>query len=280
MGACLSNKEEQPVKKVFVSNEAVKKDKDKDKDKQTKEKVNNINNNTNIIHYYHKKNNNSQPLNINSFPELEDEFKDFELYKEEIYVGEGVKRDRAYKTELKIDVLNEKRSKLWSKLTKKNSPYVEVFKAIKTASIVDNSKYFFLARAEEILLKNNLYIFQDNSLKYLYDDNGNCYRIPNWSFNDPYVERDFLKIEDCKLESELTIIISEAYNMKDYQFKVKNTSTIGEIKNVFMEYLQLDLSQYKIRAIYSGFEVKDNQTLFELNVQNEARIMLVKNKII
>ena len=72
---------------------------------------------------------------------LDDEFKDMEIWSDEIYVGEGIKRDKGYKSTLKIDELNEKRNKFWSKILKKERNS-EIIKTIRTSCYVDNGNFF------------------------------------------------------------------------------------------------------------------------------------------
>lgn len=79
---------------------------------------------------------------ITSFPELPDEYKDMEVLDNEIYVGEGIKRDRAYHCNLKIDEINAKRNSFWSQRlgTKFSKIVSDNWKQIRTACYVDHGK--------------------------------------------------------------------------------------------------------------------------------------------
>jgi hypothetical protein len=81
---------------------------------------------------------------ITSFPELPDEYKDMKLVENEVFVGEGIKRDRAYRCDLKIDEINAKRNSFWSQRlgTKFSKIVSDNWKQIRTACYVDHGMFF------------------------------------------------------------------------------------------------------------------------------------------
>lgn len=245
------------------------------------ENTSNIKNTNNKINI----NSNLNKDGITSFPEHSDEFKDMELFEKEVYVGEGIKKDRAYICSLKIDQLNKKRNAFWNEILKsKASTRIDTWSVIRNACYVDHGNiflffiYFYIERALALITKAGLRTLE-NSLKFCYDNSGHCYRVPNWCFNDPYVEKEFKKFSELMEIEDIHIILSEVYKNKSFMLKIKQSATGNEIKKIYMDSLQEDINKFKLRLIYNGFEIQDNQTLFEHNIQNEGMIQIVKNPI-
>jgi len=87
---------------------------------------------------------NNNEIAIHSFIIIDDEFKDMDMWEEEIYVGEGIKKDRAYKSHLKIDEIIDKRKHFWERMYTIKYFDRAVIKNINTACLVDHGKKFYL----------------------------------------------------------------------------------------------------------------------------------------
>lgn len=134
MGACFSDKkpenEDRTKKRTSHSTHSTNNTQQKNKTTKSNQQDNNI-----VLQKQNK-----AFIDYSSFPLLDDEHKDMEIWEDNIYIGEGVKRDLAYKSKLKIDEINEKRSSFWQKVIRERPNLTDLLKQIRTACYVDHGK--------------------------------------------------------------------------------------------------------------------------------------------
>lgn len=208
---------------------------------------------------------------------MEERFKDFPEWEGDRFSGQGIKKMKGYKCSLKIDELNNLREEFWVKRLKISG----IWKHIRHACILDDSKICnFLARALK-LLKNHELVPIDNCLKLVQDNKGQIYRVPNWCINDPFYEKA-LNLERNSSVKKIKIWIQDIYNNNDkLELDVNDDTTSLQLKQLFFESTNNseDITTYKIRLIYKGCELKDNETIYEHSIPEGSVILLVKNKI-
>lgn len=116
-------------------------------------------------------------------------------------------------------------------------------------------------------------------MKFCYDDYGNCYRVPNWAINDPFVEKEYKELKDLKEAVDVTIYITEIYKNEVYKLTVNQSVSGRELKKIYLTSLQEDVNKYRLRLIFNGSEIQDDHTIFSHGVCNESKVQLIKNLI-
>lgn len=215
------------------------------------------NSNENENHSKNKNNNINLVNGLNSsFDESLQNFPDMEEWGNGIMKGYGIKQMPAYKCSLKIDELNQKREEFWnSKTTKQNQ-----WRILHQACIYDH------INAEEFLYKNNFKTL-DSCINMCIDDEGNIYRIPNYCINDPYYELELLPKND---HNSKNIEIKLVDNLSEHKIslKVDDNITGKELVKIYTDYKKIDLNNNKIKLLFGGGIIKDNDTLYQHNVKN------------
>lgn len=122
-------------------------------------------------------------------------FRDMPEWEGDRFTGEGIKKMRGYKCNLKIDELQDLREEFWEKKIKERV----IWTTIKQACIYHEGKaYLISARACSLLRQFHLTPV-DKCINHLVDSNHNHYYIPNFCINDPYFEKEF---DDLKFSVE------------------------------------------------------------------------------
>lgn len=73
------------------------------------------------------------------------------------------------------------------------------------------------------------------------------------------------------------LYLREAYKQKDYELTTSLLTKGYEIKETYMSSIQEDITKYHVRLIYKGFELKDDQPIYEHNIGDDARIIVILN---
>lgn len=202
------------------------------------------------------KNNNIINKYSSSFEESLKMFPDMEEWGNGISKGYGVKQMPGYKCNLKIDELNQKREEFWnSKNTKKNK-----WKILHQACIYDH------VNAEEFLYKNNFKTVS-GCINMCIDDDKNVYRIPNYCINDPYYELEILpKNEDNIKNIEIKLI--DNVSQTKVKLNVDDNITGKELVQIYSDHKGIDLNNNKIKLLFGGGIIKDNDSLYQHNIKN------------
>jgi uncharacterized ubiquitin-like protein YukD len=198
-------------------------------------------------------------ININldsSFEESIRNFPDMPEWGEGIMKGYGIKQMPAYKCDLKIDELNKKREEFWSTKTK----YKTKWKIIHQACIYDH------ITAEEFLYKNKIKTLE-GCINMCTDEQGYIFRVPNYCINDPYFQLELLSKEKTKGDI-LEIKLYDVLNQKQINLSVPDSATGKELIQKFVNEENIDLTKNKIRLIFGGGIIKENETLFQHKVKN------------
>ena len=132
---------------------------------------------------------------------------------EEKYVNYGIKRMKAYKCPLNIDELNNLRDKFWQMKIGLNERY----KFLRQAVLYDSNK------CEDYLIKNGFTTI-NGCVNQCTDYTKYIYQIPNYCINDPYFEKELVKVEPDRKKNRINkfCIISTFIN-----------TTINNSKSVF-----------------------------------------------
>ena len=193
--------------------------------------------------YRNKNNSFSSNDNIS---ESSNEFKDFEEYNNK-YIGEGIKRIKSYKCPMPYNKLNELREKFWK--SKKTNKYI--WKVIRECCETDNETAAILLEAAECDCKENL------TRVFLISNPDKIFRVPNFCVTDPMFERD--------------------YDNLNVKLEVSNKNKVIEVKKMFADKIGIDMNHYKIRFLFKGQELIDENLLCYNNIENESKIQVVVN---
>ena len=202
--------------------------------------------------------------------EINETFYDLEEVEGDIYVGNGIKRMKAYKCDLTIDELNKRKEKFWNTVTDcNNNKNWKNWNIIRRAITYDEVRSSILLNEYDIKCKNGC-------IDHLIDKEGNEYKVPNYCINEPYFERELGK-EDIKDDIN-NIIFYGNYkgNIFNFDFKVSNKLTGKELKNIIKNKRELDINT-NIRLFENGFEIKDEDYLYQHKLNNNSNVHLVIN---
>lgn len=236
---------------------------------------NNINNNNNSnLRNLNNENNRNQPIlpspntqnantnsNMNNINlNLDEKFKDLEEYENE-FSGEGIKRIKAYKWNHPFDKLYKLRMDFWS--SKKDNK--KIWATIKQACESDHLS------AQGLLLSLGI-MPVDGTMKMLIDNTDNIYEVPNFCINDPLHKKEIQEKNIVPVEI-LKIGIVDMFNPSKVSYiKIPNNVNCLELKKCYADAKKLDLHKHKIRAIYQGAEILDDQTLGQHNLKTNSKI--------
>jgi hypothetical protein len=123
-------------------------------------------------------------------------------------------------------------------------------------------------------------ISKENNMKLLRYNNTIC-RLPNWIFNEPYVEKELLEeeIDISKNSKPIDIRLLDVYQNKYYPISVPIHITSDQLKE---EFFKLDQKynplEVQIRLIYNGCEIKSTHTLYQHQPKHKGVIQVIVNK--
>ena len=198
-------------------------------------------------------------------------FTDMPEWEGDIYKGFGIKRMKGYRCSLNIDELNKIRDHFWRSRVENR----ERWQYIHQACIYDHIK------AEEYLFKKG-FTTLDGCINNCVDQEGNVYIIPNYCINDPYFEYEILPKDDQNEKhntTELKIEIMNLYKNENDMITVKESTKGSELKELYSKFKNIDLKKNKLRFIFAGALIKDEDMLYQHKISSGFVIQVVINPI-
>ena len=161
--------------------------------------------------------------------------KDMEYWDNDIKVGFGIKRMKAYKCDLKTDDLQKKGDLFWKlKLNNNNNEFNSNWSIIQKALTLDDPKDIHYLQHFQIEPINGCI----NECK---DKNGIIYKIPNYCINDPYFEREINDKDINLIKNEIKEIKIYRYgNYEPFTIKVDNNINGRDLKEECRKHENLD----------------------------------------
>jgi len=211
--------------------------------------------------------NNNPNQNMNNYEE-NNKFYDMPEYGNGKMKGLGIKQMLAYKCNLKIDELNKLRDEFWASKQENKQQW----KIVHQACIYDHIK------AEEYLYKNNMHC-KNGCINEVVDSYGNIYKVPNFCINEPYFELEILP-EDNSHNEMINIILFDITNQKQIKLKVNESEKGESIIKKYAAAHNVDLTENKIRLLFGGGIIKENDALYQHKVKDGFSIQIVVSKII
>ena len=194
---------------------------------------------------------------------INEKFEDMEEINENIYVGIGIKKMKGYKCTLKIDELNKLREHFCEIKTNTNNSNWIIWKTIKRAVAYDELRASLLLEEYKIKTVNGC-------INHLIDSKGNHYYIPNYCINDPYYEKTVLNeknVEEKKIKMKF-------YGEKNIEMEIGNKLRGKELKSEIKIKEKIEDDKI-IRLFYRGREIKDDDFLYNHNLNENCQIMLM-----
>ena len=197
------------------------------------------------------------------------EFPDMEEWEGERYKGIGIKKMKGYKCILPIDKLNQKREEFWgSRNCHSNSNY-KMWRIINQACIYDE------ARARMLLDDYELKTYE-GCINHIIDKKGNHYIIPNYCINDPYFEKQY-KINNNIENKNIKIKLFDPSIGSNISLNITNAFSGEELKKIYYEKTGISTDEYNLRLFFGGQEIKDNNFLYQFNIQKGFKIQVMKS---
>ena len=188
-------------------------------------------------------------------------------------IGEGIKQIPAYECKIPYDKLNDLKEKFW-KSRKHNQ---RVWRAIRECCESDaDTAVMLLEVAELACVKNDLrQVIVLTNPDYIF-------KVPNYCICDPVFERDYdkLKEKNKNIETQkIKIILYYLAKNKNVKVEATNKTHVKKVKESFAKKMNIDLNTHKIRLLFRGQELLDENPLYLNNVQDSSKIQVMVNKI-
>ncbi len=106
------------------------------------------------------------------------------------------------------------------------------------------------------------------------------FKVPNYCICDPIFERDYdvLKNKYNKIdENEISIILYYLDKNNNIKIETTNKTLVKDVKKKFAEKIGINYDEYKIRLLYRGLELLDDNLLCYNGVDNLSKIHVMVN---
>ena len=188
----------------------------------------------------------------------------FPEVKEDVYVGCGLRRMKAFKSTIPKDELKQRREAFWGTRVEGNEQVWQFLREICELPMNEDENIKPMLEANEITpLKN--------CINVTFDRGGEVYEIPNYCINEP-ISFDLPETHMKKPEKK-KISFHGRKGTEQFKIKTENYTKIENIrKNVGKKF---DKDPSKVRLFFRGKEMKDGNELWQYNVQDEDVIIIM-----
>ena len=108
------------------------------------------------------------------------------------------------------------------------------------------------------------------------------FKIPNYCVTDPVFERNYDKIKEKDKDIEekrIKIILYYLAEGRNINLNASNKTSVKKVKIEFAKKMDIDLSTHKIRLIFRGQELLDENLLYYNNIENMSKVQVMVNEI-
>ena len=108
------------------------------------------------------------------------------------------------------------------------------------------------------------------------------YKVPNYCVCDPIFERDYDKIKEKNKDIEsvkIKIVLFYLAKNKNIKLHVTNKTHVKKVKEAFAKKMEIDLKNHKIRLLFRGQELLDDNPLYFNNVEDGSKIQVMVNEL-
>lgn len=151
-----------------------------------------------------------------------------------------------------------------------------IWKIIRECCETDSDTAVLLLEAAEMGCENNLRkVFLLNVPEYIF-------RVPNYCICDPLYERDYETLKNNLKniqEKKIHIICFYLDKNINVELDVTNKMKVKDIKTLFANNINVDTQKFKIRFLFKGQELIDDNLLCYNNIDNMSKIQVMINPI-
>ena len=195
------------------------------------------------------------------------------IYIDGKFIGEGIKKIPAYICTIPYDKLNELREKFWNSRVN----YKRAWKVIRECCESDAGTAVILLEAAEMAC------VKDNLREVMILTNSDVvFKVPNFCICDPVFERDYEKIKEENKDIEEKKIVVILYYLalnKNIKIHATNKTKVKKLKEAFAKKMDIDLNKHKIRMLFRGQELLDDNMICYNKVENMSKIQVMVNEI-
>ena len=108
------------------------------------------------------------------------------------------------------------------------------------------------------------------------------FKVPNFCICDPVFERDYEKIKEENKDIEEKKIVVILYYLalnKNIKIHATNKTKVIKLKEAFAKKMDIDLNTHKIRMLFRGQELLDENKLCYNKVENMSKIQVMVNEL-
>jgi hypothetical protein len=188
----------------------------------------------------------------------------FPEVKEEIYVGLGLRRMKAFNSPVPKEEVKRRKEAFWGTRIEGDPQIWQFLRELCELPINEDENIKPMLEANEITpLKN--------CLNVTFDRAGEVYEIPNYCINEPY-SYDFPE-SHMKRPEKKKISFHGRRGGEQFKIKTENYTKVDSIRKNIGKKFQKDVSC--IRLFFRGKEMKDGNELWQYNVQDEDVIIIM-----
>jgi len=187
-------------------------------------------------------------------------------------IGEGIKKIPAYVCTVPYDKLNELKEKFWNSKKK----YRRIWRALRECCESDEGTAVMLLEAAEMACLNG-----DLRQVISLENPDYVFKIPNYCICDPVFERDYNEIKEKNKdieEKKIKIILYYLAENKNINIHATNKTLVKKVKEEFAKKYGIDLKTHKVRLLFRGQELLDENLLCYNNVEDMSKIQVMVNQ--
>lgn len=108
------------------------------------------------------------------------------------------------------------------------------------------------------------------------------FKVPNYCICDPVFERDYdtIKEETQNIEDKkICVILYYLAKNKNIKIHASNKTRVKKLKEAFATKMNIDLNTHKIRMLFRGQELLDDNLLCYNKVEDMSKIQVMVNEL-
>jgi len=130
-----------------------------------------------------------------------------------------------------------------------------------------------------VYLKKHNLTTVNGKINEIIDLKNKVYKIPNYCINLPFFEKEIHQVDESHNIKKISIHLYDVYDNKKTNLNITDNIQIKDIKLKYSEHNQIDLSKYKLRFLFGGSELMDENFLYQYNFQEGYIIQILKVKV-
>lgn len=125
------------------------------------------------------------------------------------------------------------------------------------------------------LKKHNLTTV-NGKINELMDIRNRKYKIPNYCINLPFFEKEIHQVDEGHQIKKISVVLYDVYENKKTNINITDNIQIKDIKEKYSDHNKIDLTKFKLRFLFGGSELKDENYLYQYNFQDGYIIQILK----